>query len=164
VIGTSGGYLLDASRVDVDADRFEQAATAGLSLAGSDEATAASHLERALDLYRGEFLADEPYAEWAFAERDRLRELATRSLSVLSGLRLAAGDAESATSLLRRLAEIEPFDMRAQRRLLALMLDQDRYSEAQRLYTALRARMRDVFGEAPDFDLASLSSSSGRRD
>ena len=34
------------------------------------------HLERGLALYRGDLMAENLYSEWAFEERDRLRELA----------------------------------------------------------------------------------------
>ena len=152
VVGTDGAYGLDLDRVTLDADSFEQHARAGLSnRRGSRDA-----LRRAAALYRGPFLADEPYADWAFAERDRLHELAIRVLDALATLELEAGDAESATSHLQRLAEIEPLDASVQRRLIALLLEHGRSGEALRRFRQLQASWQSAFGEDVGFDLTEL--------
>jgi DNA-binding SARP family transcriptional activator len=75
IVGRDGAYGLDADRVSVDADSFEQHARAGL---GRSPGRRVTRCGAAAALYRGPFLGDEPYADWAFAERDRLHELAIR--------------------------------------------------------------------------------------
>ena len=85
-------------------------------LAAGERETALHRLEPATNLYRGDFLADEPYAEWALAERDRFQELAGRALRALIELRLAVDDLEGAARHARRLADTEPYDNDAQRR------------------------------------------------
>ena len=152
-----GGYRLDPERVWIDATEFEQLVSAGLAalLAGERDA-ALRRLERATDLYRGDFLADEPYAEWALAERDRLRELAGRALSALVELRLADGDFDLATRQARRLAEMEPYDSDVQRQYIELCLDRGRRTEAIRRYDLFRRRLVREFGDEPDFKLDDL--------
>jgi DNA-binding SARP family transcriptional activator len=155
-----GGYRLDA-RVWIDADEFEAQAQKGLAMfARGEEGSASSLLERALSLYKGDFFAESPYAEWALDERDRLRELAGRGLSALIHVRRVEGDLDAAAAYARRLAEMEPYDMDVQRDFLEICLKQGRRSAAIRRYSLLRTRMRREFGHGPDFALSDLN---GRR-
>ncbi len=157
VVARDGGYLLDGRLIHVDADDFEAAAAEGLSArAQQDFERAKEPLERAVALYTGEFLADEPYAEWAFAERDRLHGIACRVLRALADARRGLGDREAAVHALARLAELEPFDGSSQRELLGLLVDLDRRSEAIRRYRQFRAQWIEAFGEPPDFDVKSF--------
>jgi DNA-binding SARP family transcriptional activator len=157
VITRRGGYMLDPERVCIDADEFEDKVRTGLSLFVQGEGDAAvAPLERALALYQGDFLSEDPYAEWALEERDRLRELAGRELRALVSLRRSAGDLDAATEYARRLAGMEPFDMDVQREFLELCIKRDRRSEAMRRYTLIRRRVRREFGHDPDFTLADL--------
>jgi DNA-binding SARP family transcriptional activator len=158
VIARTGGYELTPGRVWIDADDFEAQARAGLDAlqrGAFDRAGAA--LTAAAGAYGGDFLADEPYAEWALAERERLRDLAAQVLRGLAGLKLAEGDEESAGEHLQRLAELEPLDMQAQRDLIALMLRRGRHSEALRRYELVRRRYKRTFGSEPDFTLSQLT-------
>lgn len=157
IVAHDGGYGLDSSRIAIDADEFERLAHAGLrALARSDIATAQPALEQAAALYDGEFLADEPYAEWAFDERGSLHELAGRTISALADIALEAGVPETATAHLYRLARMEPLDSEAQQRLLRLLLVRGRSGEALRHYRNAHAAWLSALGEKPDFDLASL--------
>ena len=72
VLARRGGYAIDRRRVRIDADEFERRVEAGeLALATGDHTDVLGRLEDGLKLYGGEFLADEPYAEWALPERNR---------------------------------------------------------------------------------------------
>lgn len=158
VIAQSGGYQLDARRVWVDADEFEAHLAAGFNaFANGEPKAAAERIERGLDLYRGDFLADEPYAEWALDERNRLRGLAGRALRLLADQALSDYDLDTAATHLQRLAEVDPFDIDVQRTLIALCLRRGRRSEALRRFNALRQRLLSAFGELPDFELADLA-------
>lgn len=157
-----GGYRLHPQQVWTDATEFEQLVAAGLAaLVAGERDAALRRLERATDLYRGDFLADEPYADWALDERDRLRELAGRALSALIELRLADGELELATRQSRRLADIEPYDSDVQRRYIELCLQGGRRSEAMRRYELFRKRLAREFGDQPDFRLEDLHRSDG---
>ena len=155
-----GGYELAGGMVVVDADLFAAAAEAGLgALRDGDVTRAEAALTRATALYRGNFLADEPDAEWALPERARLRTLAGRVLRALAGVRVRAGELDAASELLQRLAELEPLDVEAQRQLLTLLLRRGRRSEAARRYEVVARRFRRAFGEDPSFELSELTRS-----
>ena len=96
------GYAINRRHVRIDADVFTEAVRNGLSAAerGEDE-VAAQLLEVAITLYRGDLLEDEPYAEWAMAERDRLRAMATDTMRALSRIALARGDHATAVATSR---------------------------------------------------------------
>jgi DNA-binding SARP family transcriptional activator len=153
-----GGYALRRESVVIDADDFERHVETGLAAAAAnDEQRACAELERGLDLYGGDFLADEPYAEWAIPERDRLRSVAADGLRALADLRLARGDLDGAAAELERLAELEPYDTEVHKRLIALAMRRGRRTEAVRRYNALRRRMIATFGEDLDFTLADVA-------
>ena len=80
-------------------EEFERTCRAGrrADLAG-DRATAERHFEAAVQLYQGDFLADEPYAEWAAAIRDALRQQAIEMQSRLVEMYADRGDHGPAAS------------------------------------------------------------------
>jgi DNA-binding SARP family transcriptional activator len=158
ILARGGGYLLDTRTASVDADEFESQARAGLrALDRGEQDTAKTHLSAAARLYEGDFLADEPYVEWVLAERDRLRALVARVLRELGEIHLAAGEVRPAAGALERVADIEPLDLGAQRRLLALMLRLGQHADAARRFELVRRRFRRTFDREPDFVLADLA-------
>jgi DNA-binding SARP family transcriptional activator len=163
VVAESGGYRLDTSRIEIDADVFESLASAGLTAASRGQHDAHGFLKRATELYGDHFMADEPYAEWTLAERDRLRALTAESLRALTLMAANAHDLEEAAEHLGRLAELEPFDVQVQREMLALQIHRGRHSEARRRYFALRVRMREHFGQELDFTLSDVVEHTGGR-
>jgi DNA-binding SARP family transcriptional activator len=160
VLARRGGYTLNDAVVWIDADEFEAQVNAGVgAFARGQRAVAADHFEQALSLYHGDFLADEPYAEWALRERERLRALVEKPLRALSELH--ADEPELAAGYLERLAQMEPFDGRVQHDLLSLWVRQGRVSRAVRHYQAFHQRLLREFGGSPEFSLSEIVLSSG---
>jgi DNA-binding SARP family transcriptional activator len=158
VVARRGGYALDLSRVQIDADDFEREACAGLTAFVQDQVEPATdHLDRALSLYGQGFLPEDPYEEWALDERERLHELAGRALRAQVRIQLRLDDVDAAAAYARRLADLEPFDTDVHRLLIDICLRRGRHSEAVRRYAVLRKRMLSSFGEEPDFALAELT-------
>jgi DNA-binding SARP family transcriptional activator len=157
IVTVQGGYALDRRHVRIDADDFDEAISQGLEAAArGDDDFAVERLRDALALYRGDFLADEPYADWALDERDRLHNLAGRALRALTKIMLARHDLGATAEYLEQLAELEPLDAEAHRDLLAVWLAQGRRTEAARRYAIYRTRMLREFGEEPEFQLQDL--------
>jgi DNA-binding SARP family transcriptional activator len=155
VVSRRGGYTLNGERVWLDVDEFEQEVTRGrVAVAGMARTQAIERFERAAELYRDDFLADEPYAEWAFTERERLRAMAGDTLRSLS--RLHEHEPHKSASYLERLGGMEPFDNDVHRDLIAALLRVGRRSSAARHYNAFRRRLMDSFGDRPDFELADM--------
>ena len=156
VLATRGGYVLDRRHVWIDADAFEALVTEGCAAAGHDDDTAHDLIREGVELYRGDFLADEPYAEWTLHERDRLRDLVASALRTLAEIETRRDDLPAATATLIRLSELEPFDIDVHRELFSLLLRRGRRSETLRRYETLRRRMLSTFDEPLDFSLSQL--------
>jgi DNA-binding SARP family transcriptional activator len=158
-----GGYLFDTNVTWIDADEFEREAKAGLAAMRKEDPSAARpHLARASALYRGPFMPDDPYAEWALEERERLRELAVVVLRSRAEALEALGDLDAAIESAKRLAGIEPYDGDVQRLLLALLLKRGRRGEAMRRFDFFCRRLESGFGARPDFELRSLEANAPR--
>lgn len=157
ILSHAGGYRLNLDRVSVDADEFETYISSGLALVESDPHSADAQLASGLALYRGEFLGDLPYAEWALSERHRLHELACRALRTVAELRLERRMLIGAMRPLERLASMQPYDEAVHRLLMELDVASGQRSKAIRRYEALRSRMRRAFGHDPAFSPADLS-------
>ena len=152
-------YLLD-TRVSVDVDRFDELVAAGLQSIDADtnaHEVAFARLEEAVGLYRGDLLSEEPFAEWAFDERERLRGLLSKALSHLVDGYVAMGDLATATNRLERAVDVQPLDEPLQRRLSGLLVLQGRHSDASRRFSGYRQRMLDEFGREPGYTLAEVS-------
>lgn len=158
VLHEGGRYRLSTSGVALDADEFEAAVSTGQArFEEGDVDSAVHHLGHAVSLYGGDFLADEPYAEWAITERDRLRSLAADALRTLSTVHAARNDLDGAAVALERLAELEPYDVDVHRELITLSLRRGRRSAAVRRYESLRRRTLNTFGEDVDFLLSDVA-------
>lgn len=158
VVRDAAGYRIDVRRLALDVDAFQSKYSAGIAAQRRGDATEAEPLlSQAVALYRGEFLADDPYADWAFSEREYLRSLAGKALAALAQIALGNGRLVAAAEHLQRLAELEPFDSHVHQMLIEVCLRRGRRTEALRHYHALRARLHRAFGEQPDFELTSVA-------
>lgn len=120
VIFRDKAYGLDPEvRLWLDVDEWhrhlERART--LELAGMSEAAIRVY-ERAEGLYRGDFLADNPYEDWPVPLRERLRLTHFDALDHLSDLCFDVGRYAAAANLCVRIIEGDPCRESAHRRLM----------------------------------------------
>jgi len=113
-------YQIAASfDVWVDVEQFEQTCAAGKAAdRAGDAAAAVRQYEAACQLYEGEFLAEEPYTEWALTWKDGLRLLAVEILSRLVEIYDGRRDYGPASLLARQILAIDPCNEQVHRRLM----------------------------------------------
>ena len=138
--------------VEVDAATFERDAVAALrTLRGPrGQADAARQLRHALDLYRGEFLANETVGDWHLAIRERLQRLWTDGLRALGAHYLALGANDDAAAVYRRLVRAEELDEDAHRQLMTALSRSGHRGEALRHFDRLAAMLDRELGTVAD--------------
>jgi len=155
----AGAYALGPA-VWVDVGTFERLVED--ALACPEPEVALAQIDRALELYGGDFLSDEPYADWAMAERERVRTLAEEALRAAIRIHTERRHFDHALPYARWLTELEPYDSDAQFGVISLCLCCGRRSEAARRYGAFRGRLMRDFHEEPEFTLTTAAASSSR--
>ncbi|MQA00407.1 MAG: LysM peptidoglycan-binding domain-containing protein [Dehalococcoidia bacterium] len=138
VVSASGRYRLEPGRFRVDLDLFEdhlrRAHSAG-DAAGLDE------IERAVQLYRGEFVQGEPY-EWAEAFRVDFAARFAAAARVAGHATLTAGDTERARALFERVLALDATDEEAARGLMRVYAATHNGNGARKVYRALTEALR----------------------
>jgi SARP family transcriptional regulator, regulator of embCAB operon len=111
--------ISDSVQVWVDVEEFEHRCRAGLQAEREgDLERAVGSYELASQLYDGDFLADDPYADWAAGTRDSLQLLAMDVQSRLVDLYARRGDHAAALQLGRWLLASDPCNEGVHRRLM----------------------------------------------
>lgn len=122
----------------LDVEHFE----ALLRQAECQEGAAALELYRqALALYKGDFLADEPYADWAELERSYLRERAVGAWFRVAKIALVLGQPHEALEAYRRILTLDPWREEAYVGLIETLLQTGQEAKARDLYAQYRTRM-----------------------
>ncbi len=98
--------------------------------------------EKAVSLYRGDFLEDEPYAEWCWEERERLREAYLGLLSKLAALHADQGALETSIRYYRQTLTVDPLREQNHQGLMRVFLAAGRRAEAVRQYQMCRDILR----------------------
>jgi DNA-binding SARP family transcriptional activator/tetratricopeptide (TPR) repeat protein len=105
----AGGYSLTAgSRCWVDAEAFLAAVRDGRKRLADQPAEALVSFRNALDMWQGEPLAEDTYAEWAQEDRRCLALALVEALEGAAAAALACGDPAEATSWAERAMTREP--------------------------------------------------------
>jgi DNA-binding SARP family transcriptional activator/predicted ATPase len=148
---------LDAGALRVDALQFDQLA--------ADRS--APSLESAVALYRGELLGgfslrEEPFEQWAAAERRRYHERAVQALSDLVGHYTRNGTHERALALAERLVALDPLLEWAHCALIRLYLRAGRRGAALRQYQECARLLQQELGIAPARETQQLAEQIGR--
>jgi len=133
--------LADSVEVWVDAEEFERACDdARRADRAGDAARSLMWYESASKLYEGDFLADDPYAEWAVMTREALRVQTIEAQCRLIDLHVSHGDHLAAAAVGRRLLTIDPYNEVAHRQLMTC------YASSGQVHLALAQYDRCVQG------------------
>ncbi|MBO0790397.1 MAG: tetratricopeptide repeat protein [Ktedonobacteraceae bacterium] len=139
--------LADNTQIWVDAEAFEQLLK---------EANAASQLEESLPLleeadtlYRGSYLLEELYSEWAAPRRDALQRAWVGLQLSLAQIRTEREDYSGAIETLDRLRTAEPTNETALQRLMLLLTRLDRRGEALKVYQQHRTMLKRDYESEP---------------
>lgn len=141
----------------VDVEEFERHCRAGRAAEQSGEPDRAMRCyEAAAHVYDGDFLADDPYADWAAPTRDALRMLAVETQSRLVELYVRGAAFAPAIQLGRWIVDVDPCNEVAHRRLMSC------YAAVGQLHLALSQYRRcadalwQTFGTRPSAETSRL--------
>jgi DNA-binding SARP family transcriptional activator len=120
ILHSGGAYGIHPDlQLWLDVEEFESRVGSGRRREEAGDADRATReYESADGLYRGDFLADDPYEEWAALTRDRLRLAHLDALSRLSNLHFSAGRYAACAALCQRIIACDPCREDAHRRLM----------------------------------------------
>jgi DNA-binding SARP family transcriptional activator len=152
VVFQDGAYCLSTElRVWVDVEEFERHITAGRRHEATGQlADAAAAYEAAVNLYNGDFLADDPYEEWPLLTRERLRVAYLATLDRLAEIALSQGQLAACVLLCQRILACDHCHEDAHRRLMRCYSCQGQHHLALRQYQACVEALRDELDVEPD--------------
>lgn len=140
-------YRLVRSELLVDLDRFDALATRAAQLARG--AQQRELLEDALDLARGEVLADEPYAQWLLETREHYQQRVLDVAVAAGTAALLDHDHAAALRHAERVLQTEPLDERAHRVAIVGHQLAGVTSAALRAYERCRDALAEELGTDP---------------
>ncbi len=159
------GWVLRADPERIDAGRFAALLVAARAAQSRGEpAAAAATLRQALDLWRGDALADVVGAGYLAAEATHLNETRLQAVEDLAEAELAAGWAADALAHLESHVAAHPLRERAWGQLMVALYHLGRQVDALRAYQRLRDLLDHEFGLEPTPALTDLQARILRHD
>ncbi len=137
-----------------DVDQFHTLVTQAES---SDPETSRHMLRRALDLHRGLYLADEPYADWPIGRRETLRTEREQAVFALAAMDRDAGDPLSTVPYLEALLTTDPIVEPIHRALMQAYAAGGQRELALRQYERCREMLDRELGDEPEADTSYLA-------
>jgi DNA-binding SARP family transcriptional activator/tetratricopeptide (TPR) repeat protein len=132
-----------AEEVELDVELFERAAGAG-------------DLARAVELWRGDLLPDDPYSDALMSRREGLRQRFADVALRLSAQHEQAGDRDACLEVVRKLLASEPTLEPAHRLLMRVLALAGRRAEALKQWSACVTVLRERLDVAPSAETAAL--------
>jgi predicted ATPase/DNA-binding SARP family transcriptional activator len=151
---SGAGYALTVGREHVDAFRFERLVNDAAGL--GDAVAAASLLGDALELWRGEVMADVEVHGWLGDEGVRLEQLRLHALEEHLSALLEAGGGRALVPDLEQLVARHPLRERFRAQLMTALYRGGRQAEALAVFDETRTMLVDELGVDPSAELRAL--------
>jgi DNA-binding SARP family transcriptional activator len=152
LIAARESLALDLDHVEVDIEAFFEEARRGRALHRTgDQVMGLSVLRSAEARYLGEFLEDQPYADWAIALREEARTEFMSIARVLAEAESRHGDHDASARWYMRILEQDAYNEPAHLALVSAMVAAGRHGSARRLYRIYVSRMGELEVEPAAF-------------
>lgn len=143
---------IDPGNVTIDIEEFLREAKTGQALIRQGNvAEGIVHLRAAEDRYVGEFLEEEPFADWAVSLREQARSEYLTVAALLADAAEQEGDHEGAARRYLRMLERDAYNEPAHLGLIKAMEQSGRHGTARRLYGIYVSRMAELDLEPEPF-------------
>lgn len=151
VVLTQGdSYRLNSAVCRVDVDGLQSGLREGRELERKGRpGEALATYRAAAALYHGDFLEDEPYAEWCWEEREHLRETYLELLRRMAALLAARGELDESIHCLRQALLVDPLREELHRELMGCLARAGRRGEALHQFQVCSASLRRELGVGP---------------
>jgi DNA-binding SARP family transcriptional activator len=151
------GYQVVLSVGELDVGQFTRRVAVGRqALADGEPSRAVELLTEALELWRGQALADVPATALIAAEAGRLEESRVEALELRAEASMACGRPAEAIPELRRLVADWPLREKLWALLMRALFGAGRQAEALEVYEAARTKIADELGVDPGAELRQL--------
>lgn len=145
--------LADSSLIWVDSEAFEQLLREAEKIEKSDASDKYARIERLLEeavaLYKGSYLLEELYAEWAMPRREELQKCWIELHLKLAQLRMRRGALLLAIEEFDRVRATDPLNEHALRYLMMLLTRLHRRGEALQLYQQYLVMLKRDYESEP---------------
>ncbi len=143
-------YFNMQSGAFIDAQEFSRLCEQGRwAEARGDREEAMKAYEQAVELYRGDYFEDEPYADWCWHERERLREMCVEALTRLADMWAQGDNWDEAIRYLRRALDLNPVREDLHSKLMYALWASGRRAEAVRQYQTCARILSEKLGLTP---------------
>ena len=158
ILFLQGSYLLNPDiELWVDVEEFERSWITGRYLEEEGKLTEAiREYELAESLYRGDYLEDEPYEEWALLRREALKDTYLIILGKLADHSMDRGDYEDCILYCQKIMTKDPCREDAYRRLMRCYSRLGRKNRALRWYQICQKTIQVELDTTPDAETESL--------
>jgi len=141
----------------VDVDDFEQIWMAGQRLEKRcDIEGAAKQYQLAEELYQGDYLEDEPYAEWTLLRREALKDVYLAILGKLASISFRSNDYDNCIMYSQKILDKDSCHEEAYRRLIRCYVRLGQRHRAQQWYNLCVATLKRELDSMPDRETISL--------
>jgi DNA-binding SARP family transcriptional activator len=141
--------IAPAFDVWTDVEQFERECSAGRRAEVAGDPSALSHYETACQLYEGDFLANDPYSEWAAGRREELRLASINVHSRLVDAYVERCRYVPAATIARRVIDRDPCNEQMHRQLMVCYAETGLRHMALFQYHRLAKELWDAFQARP---------------